>query len=543
MMKTLLSVAFVALGFLFANAQTISDKSEKIAYSKEASKAAKKGTLFNAGFFMSDDKTKLYKLSTFAQKKTKVEMLEVQTYDQSGSLMDVEVMPLTNENLAKFKISNFQESSQSTYDQLNQIKVTYIKNPTLAGKPNLVNGTFMLQTNSLGVFTRFKFEKEGSQDLSDKFWAQVYYPQGDQLISRNNFMIQPAPSKKVAREIFKMRNSFMPIENSAYIGGMMATRGSDMFISGIMDLESASWKSKHEIKIPHAFMPGKLNYVQLDNDETGILLPSKKQFTYLQVANDGSEKYMVALSSTKTGGQNGVQPSTYLLKDGKDVVCFATTSKAMTGGDVGLTVSKISNGKEQWSQTFSNKDLNSSAVFPLKEKVKVKKLLMPFIERVEKTKDGGYLVFVEASKNNVNSPEKNYLIIHLSSEGKLLANYALPAVEAPKKAGLVSALPIRIIDAGDSFYAIVRSEVDGYEKGAYTDVSTTSAGDFIYKTTQSYRVDVSQTAGYVVKINTAKKEASNVINIDDMIIGDFPGILSKDGSLFIQSPKEIIVIK
>ncbi|UTW65817.1 hypothetical protein KFE94_14310 [bacterium SCSIO 12643] len=547
-MKNLIcSVALTVTVIFNLQSQSIKASDIKMGYSKEALKASKNSSLYNAGFFMSEDQTKLYKLSSFTDKKTNAEMLEVQTYNQNGEFIKVEVLPMTDESLSKYNIHRFEDNIEESRKNLNNLKVSYINNPTLAGKPNLVNGKLVPETNDLGVFLRYKFQKENSIELNEKFWAQVYYPIGDNVIDRNNYLIQPAPSKKLARAIFSCRNSFMPRENKAYIGGLMAVSGSKMFLSGIMDLKTNTWVSKHEIELPHPIYPGKRNYVKLNNDETGILIPSKDKFTYLHVSNTGAKKSIISLSIPKTGGQNGVQPSTFLLNEKNSVFCFATTAKGATGGDIGISVSKIDNGKESWSKSYTNEDLLNYAIQPLKEKVKINKFKMPFIQKVIKTDNGDLLVLIEAVKNTSNGTEKVFLMVHISTDGRLIASYPLPAVKPLSDEKLLSSLPVRIISNGDTFYAVIRSEVDGYQKGVYTDVTSSSYSSGGIKTTttytHSYRLDESQNAGYVIKINLAKKEASNVIQIDDFIVGNFPGTLSQDGHLFINTPKKIVVIK
>lgn len=546
MKKTIYSLSLIAAIAFNGQSQTIKEKTIKLEYSKEAKKASKKNSLYNAGFFMNENKTRLYKLSSFIQKKTNQEMLEVQIFDQNGKFLNVEVLSLNEENLAKFKFVSFEQKTKEARQNLNNLKVSYINNPTLAGKPKLISGTFIPQTTSLGVFSRFKFQKENSVKLEEKFWAQVYYPLGNNLIDRNNYLVQPVPSKKLARAIFTARNSFMPSENKAYVGGLMAVSGSKMFISGIMDLSNSSWVSKYEIKLPYPIYPGKLNHVKLNGGETGILIPSKNNFTYLQVANTGAKKTILPLSIPKTGGQNGVQPSTYLYNDNNDVICFATTAKGANGKDIGIAITKISNEKEEWNITFSNSDLIEKQVLPKKEKIKLKKLKMPFIQHVYKVNQE-YLIVMEATKNTSNGTEKVFLIVHVSSSGELIGSYPLPSVKTIKSNKLLSSLPVRLIKSGDSFFVIARAEVDGYEKGAYTDVSSSSFSQGITKTTtvitNSYRKDLTMTAGYVAKINFNNKTSSNVIHFDDFILGDLPGVLSLDNQLLINTSKKIVMIK
>ena len=80
-MKTLTFFTVFFLAVCTAQSQKITETVVKMNHSKAALKASKKGLLYNSGFFWNKNKTQLYKLSTFTERKTKAEKLEVIIYD------------------------------------------------------------------------------------------------------------------------------------------------------------------------------------------------------------------------------------------------------------------------------------------------------------------------------------------------------------------------------------------------------------------------------------------------------------------------------
>ncbi|GEM_PF-6950271 len=528
---------------LFGNAQQLKSTTLKTTWSKAAGKAKKKGMVTNAGMFWNSDKTELYKFSVFNDKKSGAEMVEVHTYNQQGAQSNTETFENKAENLTKYKTQTFNAASSEARQQIEGVEAAFIKNPVLAGKPDLVYGSFQPKYGSLGVFQRFRFQKSESKELNERFWAQVYYPRETNAIERNNYLIMPPPQSELSRLIFKARNSYMPKDGTAYMGGMMAISGSDVFLSGIIDLRTAEWLHRSEIKMPEAFFPGELNYARLENGSTGILFSSKEKFRLLLIDEEAKEDAQIPLSINKTGGQHGVQPSTFVKNEENDVLIFTTTSNGMSGGNIGLSVAKVSGTKELWAQNYANEDLELKSVQPLKEKVKVKKFKMPMIQDVLTTSDNEYMVLCQAVKNTSNGNEMVFMIAHLSNDGKLQAVYPMPAIKPAKESKLKEALTLRLLQVGESYYVIARAEVDGYQKGQYSDVSTWNAGGMQYTLTESMRLDETLNAGYVMKISTKNKTASSVVQVEDLIVGELPGSLSADGALFIQSFENVLVIK
>ncbi|MEO0899884.1 MAG: hypothetical protein AAFY71_25955 [Bacteroidota bacterium] len=534
--------AFILLGILFlwtpySFAQTIKATDIKLGYSKEASKAAKRGELFNAGFAWNKDKTQLYKLSAFKDKKTDELLAEIQVYNQQGSLDKTEVVPATEENLGAYEIKTFDASNNTFKKALSGYKALYINNPTLAGKPKLVYGSFEEKYGSLGVFQRFKFKKDHEVELGEKFWAQVFFPLGDDLLERNNYLLQPPASKKLARIIYSMRNAYMPQKGKAFVAGLKAVSGADVFLSGIMDLSTGKWIEQHEIKLPYGINLGKLEYLRNKNGTTSILIPSKDGFfTLLTLDQTGKELNQTSLGLSKAGIKNGPIPSTFLLGNGSATLAFTTKTVGLSGGSMGLGVAKVENGKEIWVKDFTNDLLLAKVIMPAKEKIKINKLKMPVILGVRQIALGGYLVSLKARKSN---GQEAFMIAQFDAEGDLQAVYPLPEVQPLKDEVLLETLPMRYIQTGDAYYMVVRKEIKGFEKGQYTEVTKTQT----LETTYSYRVDETITRGYVVKINPSRNSCSNVLQLPELLVGDSPGILSADGTLFLQGTDRLILVK
>lgn len=118
--------------------------------------------------------------------------------------------------------------------------------------------------------------------------------------------------------------------------------------------------------------------------------------------------------------------------------------------------------------------------------------------------------------------ERNSTLVFASSSNGMSGG---SVGNAPKDSKLLASLPLSLVQHKDDYYVIVRAELEGFEKGLYTDVSSSEIGDFKITTTNSYRIDQSITAGYVSKINFKKKGSSNVIQIKDLIVSEFPGNL------------------
>lgn len=526
------------LSYCLGNAQQISQKNIKLTHSKEASKASKAGSLWNAGIYWNEDQTVLYKIAAFKEKKTKQDKIEVMSFKQSGEFIKTEVMDMTEANLAKYKLTDFNGSTATAREELSGFKAAFISNPTLAGKPSLIYGEFVEKYNDLGIFERYKFKKGDKKKIEDTFWSTVYYPLESSIIERNNYLIQP--KSKLGKAIFNARNAYMPTTSKAYVGGLMATVGSKKFLSGILDVNTATWVTKHEIEFDASILPGDLNYMRLDNQATAILVPTVNHFYYLQVEKTGAKEQLTKLSIPRSGGKHNLAPSTLLYKEASAVLALAATYETIGGKAIGLGISKLEAGKEAWTQHFSNEALMAKLVQPNKQKVKLNKISFFALEKIRKLKNGDYLVLGNATKATANGTEKVFLAIQLSNEGALKACYLMEAIDTPKNQTLGESLPVQLIETNDgNLYLIQRAEVEGYGKGVYYNVERSK----MFTTRTSYRIDHTFSAGFVLKLDISSQKISNIIQLDELIVGDHPGTLSKDGHLLLEVQNQLVVIQ
>lgn len=519
--------------------QNISLNEVKIKHSKEVKKAQKKGNMLDAGFYWNKDKSVLNKFYFFYDDKKDENKIEVFTFTQQGSLKETQILPFSQETLDKFSLVDFEKVKENKKREIERFKAAFVRNPVLAGSPTLVYGGFEKENNSLGVFKRFKFKKGDTKKLGDKFWSFVYYPYGESALSRANHLIQPTSA--LGKAVFIHRNDYMPVNSKAYVSGLMAVQGSKKLISGVLDVASATFDSKSEIDLPDAIIPGNFDYVKLDNNETGMLIPvGKEDYYYLEVDNTGKKKHLIKLGIPKSGGKHNKRPTALIEKNDNDVFVLGATYKGLSGKKIGLGISKINKGKELWSKIITNDELTEKAVFSKKHKVKVDKLAFMDLKSFQVTENGDFLVLAKAKKNI----EDVTLIMNLSSKGELKACYAIEPINPPKDEKLTTNLPTQLVPTQNGFYAISRANIKGYEKGVKMDSQTYRAGYFNITETHSYRIDDTFSAANIAKINLKDKTISNVLQIKGFVVGDYPGKVSKDGSLIITSDSgKVIFIK
>jgi len=538
MKKSILLVVLLA-ACSGAFSQTITSSTITLKQTKEAKKAIAKGNYIDGGYYWNTDKTKLYKMAVFTDKKSAEELLQIHTIDQSGELVATEVKPFSNQVLNSYHIQPAEFEKEQAWLALNDYQSAYIKNPTLAGNPDVVYGSFTDRYHSSGLWIGYKFNGSERVTLDEKFWSFVSFPLNDSIIDKNYHLL--APPGKLAKFLggFGYRQ-YLNANNKAYIGGLMATASQDQFLSGVYDLKHKQWVKKSTIQVGMKLQPGQNAYERLANGHTAIILAGKDQYKCLIVDELGQQVSLTDLGTIKSGGTANIQLSPVLKKLSNNAVAVATSSYQTFGGkQIGLGFSLIKSDGAIQSWNYTNEDLIAVQQTPIKQKVKLQRLKYFVLESIRELKDGSYAVIGYAKQEKANSSGRAQILVHLSANGDLKACYTMESLTPPKDEDLSEKMPTTLIATTNGFYWIERSGLKNYEKGVYS--YTDDFGTYTRET--SFRQDRTLTVGQIASINLSSNSISNAIAPKDLILGDEIGAASADGTLIISTTKGLLFIK
>lgn len=538
-MKSFVLLTAAALLHLGASAQTLKATTVAPKDSKAAKKAISKGEAVSAGYYWNADRTQLVDLTVFTDKKLPEPHVQVHTISQEGELASTSVEPFTDAFLEGLSITPAELEQEQAWQDFSEYTPAFIQNPKLAGKPDVVFGTFEDRYHSSGLWTGFKFNRSESFQLEEKFWCFVSFPVDGALLNKREHLLAPPGNLGKLFAGYGYRQ-YLDASSQAYIGGLMATVGGNQFLSGVYDLANRTWISKHEITVGMELLPGQNTFERLPNGHTAILLAGQNQYKCLVVDATGAQVSLTDLGTEKSGGKSNKQMAPVMQVLPKGGAAFATSSYQTVGGkEIGLGFGLVQGGKVAQSWNYSFADLEAAYKLAPKHKVKFKKLKYFELESIRVMRDGSYLVVGYATQDTANGSGRAQLLVHIGTGGELLACYGMESLTAPKDERLTDKLPTTLIATETGFYWIERSNVAGYEKGIYA-----FTDDFgTYERTTTFRQDRTLTCGQVCRVDLAAGTISSVVAPKSLILGDEIGACSADGTLVLSTEDGLLFVR
>lgn len=539
---------FLCLPLLIAQKLAVTEVSHKL--SKEAAKAQKNGNFSYAGIYWNEDKTQLYQIYAFVPKKSNTTMLEVVTVNENGKVASSEVMEFTDENLGKYRLVDHEAANYETRKELNGMEVAFLRNPVFAGVPKVIKGTFKDRYKSTAagsIWAGFKFQKKEESELQEKFWRYVSFPLEDEVIQKNSYLLgDPASLVDLIKSGAGMRQYFAA-DGQAYIGGLKAVTGANIFMSGIMNMADGSWESVEDIDMGMKLSGGSFNapYYLHSDGKISILLSSADQFKLLNLDSKGRKLNIQNMANPRSGGKHNALPSAAIYEVNNRAFVVTSTYETVGGKTVGMSISPLKGGIPESNWTFTNTDLASTLVRPAKQKVKIEKLKFLTLQSMRQLQNGDYLVNAYA-RYEQGGVHRVFVALQISKQGKLKATYLMDAIQAGKGQQFdyrYGDIPVTIKETKDGFFWVERAVLDGYQKGIHTSSSAWSAGIYDYTSYNSVRIDDTQALGQVVRVNTSSLSMSNAVTLEDQILGDIIGELSKNEHLTLFTGSGLLIIK
>ncbi len=538
MKKQVIFILFVLLS-LSGFSQKIGQNTLTLKNTKELKKAIKSSGYLDAGFYWNESRTELNKILLFTPKKSDDLMLQIHSINEKGEVLNTEVKPLTDEVLAEYDLNPANFSEEQAKKELAGFKTAYIKNPGLAGEPKLVFGEFVDRFHSSGVWVGFKFEPSNKIELDERFWSFVSFPVEGEVLDRNYHLLAAPGNLGKLFTGFGYRQ-YLDASQNCYIGGLMATEGQNEFLSGVYNLSKKEWINKTKIDLGMKILPGQNSFERLENGNTVIIIAGKDQYKCLIVDPLGNKVSLSDLAVKKSGGTSNLQIAPVVKRISADQIAVATSSYETLGGkEVGIGFTLIENDEVKNSWNYSNEDLISKLQLPAKHKIKVQKLKYLRLESIQSMGDGSYLVVGFVTQDKINSTGRAQVVIHISKEGQLVSCYMMESLTPPKEEQLGEKIPSVLVPTKDGFYWVERSEVIGYEKGVY---SFTEEFKTFTRTT-TYRQEETMTIGQISKVNVTTGEISNTIRPKGFILGDRISVVSKNGTLVINTEEGLMFIQ
>ncbi|MEL6731184.1 MAG: hypothetical protein AAFP83_08590 [Bacteroidota bacterium] len=494
--------------------------------SKEASKAAKKGELFNGGTFLSEDGQRQYNFYLF-KPKGKDLMYDVITLDvASGQVKSTQTEAYTLKNLSQYNLSAQSELSdgEEGKQNLSGRAFGYMKRPILAGPPTLIKGTFSDKYVN-GVWGGYDFDKKGDQKLEERFWPDFSFSVGEGVNNQEHLLRK----RTTLGRLLAGNKNYIPMDGKAYVGGLMATSGVDMFLTGIFDMQTMRWDHKVESKLA----PG-LQHLDYHIDAQGhvhSLLSAEPHFLLVEFDEMGNKVNQLALSIPKSPNYSYTTFKLFDLDDALFVI-GSHVDKPGTGAKAGLSITQVQDGKEVFHVMHDYESISNALNAAPKNKGKFKPTMRQEVESIHVLPNGDYLILY----NNGFMPVHNYAM-QLSPSGALKTTYQVDAIEndgSPNNRLETGSthLPTLMLPAKDgTCYLIIRTVPQALDKGVQ--VSSTRGNSF--EVIRTVRIDELYAYGKIVKINPKDQSITNVIAPDQVLAGEVPGELLPNGSLMLHT--------
>lgn len=543
-MKKIVTLFALSIYCITLSAQKLELAEVEAKLSKEAAKAQKSGLLLPAGYYWNQDKSSIHQFYVFTPKKSNESYLEVITASEDGKVGSVETLPNQEKSLAKFNLRTLEAVTEESQKELKGLSVAFLRNPKLAGMPTLITGSFVdryKETLAGSLWVGYKFEKTDEQELSNKFWNFVSFPLGNDVIAKNSYLLGDPGSLRGALQGFGIRE-YLPLEGKAYVGGLKAVSGSNIFISGILNVKDGTWESVEDIDLGMKLTPGYDNpFYRHENGNTSILLNSGEEYKLLHVDAKGSKISLEKLQNPKSGGKYGGVPSRDLTLVGNKLFALTATFENISGKGIGLSISQLEDGKPTEYWTYTNEDLVSTIVLAPKQKLKVEKMKFFNLQSMKQLNNGDYLVNGFSNYDRANSSDRVFLALQISADGALKATYVLDSIEKNKDQLFnysYGNIAPTIKETNNGFFWIERAVLKGEQKGIHTSTHT----GYSTITNKAWRIDDTIARGQVAKVNTIDMTLSEVVQVGK-IVGDAIGDLSQSGHLALFAGSGLIILK
>jgi hypothetical protein len=523
-------IALLLLFFASTTSQTLQVKDSGVELSKEAQKAAKNGALSYMGTYLNAEQTEMYSFYMYQPKKSPL-MMDVGVFDNSGNLKEMRTEEFSAANLAKYQLEPSDELVSEDGGSLAGKKVGYFKRPVLAGKPTLVMGQFKNRYTN-GLWTGYEFEEEESTKIEPKFWPFFTVPlSGDQT---KNDSYKLAKVNKWSR-LLQGQRTYLGLDELVVIGGQKAEMKDGearIFYVGIFNMATQKWESSQDIDMGAEILPGLWTYHQDDDGNVHCLVGTKNGFYVLQFARDGSFLHNVKLSIPVKGNATA-EDFTFYTGDNTLYVASAYYAKNTTGGEPGIGISKVQNGKETAYFSADNAQLNNAMVAVPKSKGKFNKIKFVTLDRFVELPDGFMVFFTPRSSNDVS----NYAA-HFSSNGDLAACYqatGIPFEVTVRSYGRVGNQPPILAIKDNKIYWLMRTILDGMQQGVYFETEREDVGYATKVTTTTMRNDDIYVQGSIAVIDLNKKTISNQIMPEEALIGVNPMRILPNGNIILNA--------
>lgn len=568
------------------NAQVLNTGLFEPEYSKEVLKAKKKGDLLQLGYFGEATGEKFYFIAAYKPKKAENYTLLIHTFDEQGKEIGATSYPMSEskKELEKLNLRSLKINDKTTIEGLKKITEKYngkevatIKSPTLAGKPTIEKGKFQPIFMTIGdskLLERFDFVLSSEQKIDERFWCSVTFPVDEdaEVFGKSDYLLNEKEidmnSFQTVGKMFRdyKRSSMLPIEETAYIGGVKATNEMTTFISGTMDLKTGQWQSKYEIETIGKTGGRKHNKLRLADGNTVIQLPldTKKDenpgFILLTVDKTGKEVNQTKITFEANNDKRMYAQNGILKRIDEDSYFNISTLTTINLTKPYLAISRSVGSNESVNEVYNIEQLAESAILPPNLKKFKAKKIKGYTSTQVKEVGKSYLIIGEIT---IGPNEKYNTIIDINNECDVNAMYIYPRPTYPDmkfdelpfaftNIKSMNELEVSEYKSPDfkkihdgEYYIVDVMKTQVTEKGI-AEESTLLRTDFLGTKTfevDYFRVDYDRTFVGVTRINFENKSISNTVVPAALINGDSPGIVIKNKALFLDSDNKLVIVK
>lgn len=521
-MKTKLSLLLIFIVFFGSlRAQNLSVTEIKLAFSKEAEKAAKRGELFNAGAHWNSDRTQVHNFYIYKTKEGL--MFQAFTLNSNGGLVSTEEDVYNAANMAKYSLSVEPKLvGEKGPGNIAGREFGYFKSTVLAGSPKMNSGRFIDKYLN-DVWVGYDFKKGDQVKLDEKFWPTVSFSLSDGV---DNQHYQTRKSSRLGRALAG-NIDYIPMNGKAFLAGLMASTKSE-YISGVFDMSSQTWDNK--VITPMSSNPIGLTYAQTDYGVLAIVSMNTKDDsnrTALMMDYKGNMLQQIPLPfAQKEAHQPGNEM--VVLEDGEAQFVVGPYFEGGKRNNPGLVFHKLTD-KLEFSKLVTTDDIEGSLVSPPKSKAKLNKFYDMGIESIEKLSNGDYLLSIASRRDPVTT-----LLLQFSPVGDLKASYLAEGIEEDNNDAvrLIGKHNIHLgaeyIQQGETVYVLLRSMPHELAQGAHTSNQLTLDP-------KTVRIDELYAKGKLYKLNIGSMTISEPVEFEHILVGAQPYSIGSTGAFMFNS--------
>ncbi len=511
------------MSLAFAKAQKIETSEIDLPLSKEAQKAAKKGTLLNAGSYWNADRSLQYNFFVY-QPKGQGLMYDVITIEtKKGKIKSQKTEAYTAENLSQYDLQASSQLSGEAAPELAGADFAYFKKTLLAGNPSLIHGQFENRYVN-GLWAGYSFDKGEESKLNERFWPFFSFAV-EEGVSNSHYLLR---RRTTVMRILTGGKNYIPADGKAFVGGLMATSGANQFLSGIYNLKSQSWDHKVITTLEEGLQP--LDYLPTASGGVYCLIHSASSYFVLELDARGEVLRNIPLEIPMN---KNYQYTSFRLLEAEEGVFVVGNhlDKPATGLKAGVCILQVSGDKAAFQQMHDFEQIKASLKAAPKNKAKFKNTAIQQFESIEQLPNGDWLLLY----NSGMIPFTNYAM-QLSPDGALKQTYQVDPIgddgKPNDRMGTGSThLPTQVLAAGEDVYLLLRTVPQAMDQGIQSSAVT---GDN-FKITTTVRIDEIRSVGKIVKINPANQSISNVVAPDQTLVGENPAELSASGTVILHT--------